>query len=203
MEPRAERITPRPPRLILIMGIAGSGKSELARGILEQLWAVYLDNNFLADAFSPESRTDEQYLAIRENLYAALYRIMWENLRAGNSVLVDAPHIRQVQDSDWCRWIQCLAEEAGATLRAIRCSCREELLKERLETRDEPRDRWKLGHWELFLKEQPPLTPIPFPHLELDTEQPLKASVTLAVSYILSPPRDPDGNLIEVSQRLP
>ena len=106
MEPRESRITLRPPRLILIMGVAGSGKSELAGGILEQVWAVYLDNNFLADAFSPESRTDEHYLALRENLYAALYRIMWENLRVGNSVLVDAPHIRQVRDPDWCRWVK-------------------------------------------------------------------------------------------------
>ena len=167
------------------MGVAGSGKSELARGILEQIWAVYLDNNFLADAFSPESRTDEQYLAIRENLYAALYRIMWENLRVGNSVLVDAPHIRQVQDPDWCRWIQCLAEEAGTPLCAIRCFCREELLRQRLAARGEPRDRWTLDHWEAFLKEQPPRAPIPFPHLELDTEQPLMENVARAVSYIV------------------
>lgn len=185
MEPREARITLRPPRLILVMGVAGSGKSELARGILAHIRAVYLDNNFLADAFSPASRNDEQYLALRENLYSALYRIMWENLRVDNSVLVDAPHIRQVQDPDWCRWIQCLAEEAGAALRAIRCSCREDLMRERLEARGEQRDRWKLQHWEVFLKEQPPRAPIPFPHLELDTEQPLAANVARAVAYVL------------------
>lgn len=167
------------------MGVAGSGKSALAGAILERISAVYLDNNFLADAFSPQSRSDEGYLSIRDNLYAALYRITGENLRIGNSVLLDAPHIRQVQDPEWCRWIQDLAAEAGASLRAIRCYCREELLRRRLEVRGEGRDRWKLDNWHAFLAEQPPRTPIPFPHLDLDTEQPLKANVARAVSYII------------------
>jgi predicted kinase len=172
-------------RLILVMGVAGSGKSTLARAILEQISAVYLDNNFLADTFSPGSRSDEEYLAIRDNLYAALYCITGENLRIGNSVLLDAPHIRQVQDPEWCRWIQDLAAEADASLRAIRCYCREELLRQRLEARGEERDRWKLENWQAFLAEQPPRTPIPFPHLDLDTEQPLEANVARAVSYII------------------
>jgi predicted kinase len=172
-------------RLILVMGVAGSGKSTLARAILEQIPAVYLDNNFLADAFSPMSRSDESYLAIRDNLYAALYRITGENLRIGNYVLLDAPHIRQVQDPEWCDWIQDLAADSGASFRAIRCYCREEVLRQRLEARGEERDRWKLEHWEAFLAEQPPRVPIPFPHLDLDTEQPLEANVARAVSYIL------------------
>lgn len=174
-----------PPRLILIMGVAGSGKSELARAILAQVWAVYLDNNFLADAFFPGSRTDERYLAIRENLYTALYRITEENLKIGNSVLLDAPHIRQVLDPAWCRQIEELAEKAGAWIRAIRCSCSEAVLRGRLEARGEKRDISKIENWQSFLEEQPPRAPIPFPHLELDTEQPLKANVAQAVSYIL------------------
>jgi predicted kinase len=200
--PRESHITVRPPRLILIMGVAGSGKSELARGILEQVWAVYLDNNFLADAFSAESRTDTRYLALRENLYVALYRIAEENLRVGNSVLLDVPHIRQVQDPEWCRRIEGLAEKSGGWMRAIRCYCSEPVLRERLEARGEARDRWKLEHWPAFLEEQPPRAPIPFPHLELDTEQPLKTNVAQAVSYILSPRRDPDGNVIEIPRYL-
>src|SRR3972149_5228616 len=115
-----------PPRLILVRGVAGSGKSELAKAILKQISAVYLDNNFLADAFSPGSRSDESYLAIRDNLYAGLYRITGENLRIGNSVLLDAPHIRQAQDPEWCRWIQDLAADAGAWVRGVLWFCGED-----------------------------------------------------------------------------
>lgn len=167
------------------MGVAGTGKTELSRAILEQLWAVYLDNNFLADAFSPKSRTDEQYLAIRENLYGALYRITEENLRIGNSVLLDAPHIKQVQDPEWHGSIQRLRDSTGARLCVIRCYCREQVLRERLEIRGEERDRWKLENWETFLKQEPARVAIPFPHLELDTENALEANVARAVSYIL------------------
>ncbi|MFQ5989319.1 MAG: AAA family ATPase [Candidatus Methylomirabilales bacterium] len=174
-----------PPRLILVMGVAGSGKSELAKAILEQVYAVFLDNNFLADAFSPESRTDEGYLAVRESLYTALYRITEENLRIGNSVLLDAPHIRQVQDPWWCRWILEFTKDAGAWMRAIRCYCREDLLWERLEARREKRDQWKLENWQTFLQQQPPRVPIPFPHLELDTEDTFETNAARAVSYIV------------------
>lgn len=167
------------------MGVAGTGKTELSRAILEQTWAVYLDNNFLADAFSPKSRTDEHYLAIRENLYGALYRITEENLRIGNSVLLDAPHIKQVQDPEWRRSIQRLVDATGTRLCVIRCYCREQVLRERLEIRGEERDRWKLENWETFLKQEPARGPIPFPHLELDTENALEANVARAVSYIL------------------
>ncbi len=176
-----------PPRLILVMGVAGSGKSKLARAILEEIWAVYLDNNFLADVFSPESRTDEQYLAIRENLYGALYRITTENLRIGNSVLLDAPHIRQVQDPAWCSWIHELAKDSGAWVRAIRCYCRTEILRGRLEARGEKRDQWKLENWQMFLTQQPPRVTIPFPHLELDTEDVVEANAARAVSYVVRP----------------
>lgn len=181
-----------PPRLILVMGVAGSGKSDLAKAVLAQVWAVYLDNNFLADAFSPDSRTDERYLTVREKLYAALYRITRENLQIGNSVLIDAPHIRQVQEPEWCLWIQGFAKDAGAWMRAIRCYCREELLYRRLETRSEPRDRWKLDNWQTFLEEQSPRAPIPFPHLELDTEQSMETNVARAVSYILKEEEYPE-----------
>ena len=167
------------------MGVAGSGKSVLARAILAQVRAVYLDNNFLADAFSPKSRTDERYLAVRENLYAALYRIAKENLQIGNSVLVDAPHIRQVQDPEWCRWVREFARDAGASMRAILCYCREDVLRERLKARREKRDQWKLENWQTFLKQQPPRVSIPFPHLELDTGNALDVNVARAISYIL------------------
>ncbi len=122
---------------------------------------------------------------MREKLYDALYRIAKENLLIGNSVLLDAPHIRQVQAREWCRWIQQIAEEAGAWMQAIRCYCREELLRERLTIRGEPLDRWKLENWQPFLQEQPLRVPIPFSHLELDTEQPLETNVARVVFYIV------------------
>src|SRR5215813_4682614 len=51
--------------LILVMGVAGSGKTTLARRILRHISAVYLDNNHIADAFSPDRRNGSAYDRLR------------------------------------------------------------------------------------------------------------------------------------------
>src|SRR5229473_148807 len=84
--------------LVLLMGVAGSGKTTLATEILRSAWLVYLDNNFIADAFYSKTRTDPDYLKLRKNLYDILYRITEENLRVGNSVLLDVPHVTHIQN---------------------------------------------------------------------------------------------------------
>ncbi len=68
------------------MGVAGSGKTTLAREILRRLWAVYLDNNHIVDAFFPHTRNGRAYQKLRPHFYQALYTIVEENLKRGNSV---------------------------------------------------------------------------------------------------------------------
>ena len=171
--------------LILIVGVAGSGKTTLAREILRLIWAVYLDNNFIVDAFFPATRTGAGYEKWRSGFYRALYKIVSENLAVGNSVILDVPHIKEMKDSKWRRSIQGLAKKAKAKLVVIRCHCSDVVLHSRLSSRAETRDNWKLSHWQQFLAEQPILTPIPFPHLEIDTEQNLSSNVDAALAYIL------------------
>jgi predicted kinase len=89
--------------LVLLTGVAGSGRSTIARGLLKYLHAVYLDNNFIADAFFPDTRRGAEYTRTRPRLYQALCRVAAENLRVGNSVLLDAPHIRQSRSNQWYR----------------------------------------------------------------------------------------------------
>jgi predicted kinase len=171
--------------LILLMGVAGSGKTTLANGILRRLWAVYLDNNQIAGVFFPHTRRGVKYTALRPYFYKALYRIAEENLKLGNSVLLDVPHMKEAQEPKWRRNIEDLVSRAGAKLIAIRCRCAENVLRSRLESRDEKRDRWKLGHWNEFLREQPIEMPLPFPHLDIDTEKNLLKNTATAMRYIL------------------
>jgi hypothetical protein len=42
-----------------------------------------------------------------------------------------------------------------------------------------------LTHWQEFLTQQPGLTRIPVPHLEIDTELSLSVNVNAALHYIL------------------
>jgi predicted kinase len=180
------RYLPKPPSLVLIVGVAGTGKSTLALEILRRCYAVYLDNNFIADAFYPNTRNGPAYKTLRQRFYKALYTITEENLKIGNSVLLDVPHVKEMQSSEWRNFIKGLAQRNKARLIIIRCFCREETLQARLRARGEARDRWKLKHWRQFLTSEPIETPIPFPHLDVNTEKYLSRNISIAIRYIHS-----------------
>ena len=170
--------------LILVMGVAASGKSTLSRKILQRIRAVYLDNNHIADAFFPNTRNGGRYARLRPSFYSTLYRIAEENLKCGNSVLLDVPHIKDVQTSEWPGSIKKLARRTKTTLVTIRCVCSEKVLHARISGRGELRDEWKLKHWKQFLTQEPIRVAIPFRHLDVDTEGSLPHNVNTAISYI-------------------
>jgi len=180
-----KRLLPQP-CLILIMGVAGSGKSTLAREILRRIWAVYLDNNYIVDAFFPETRSGRHYEKLRPRFYKTLYTITEENLKLGNSVLLDVPHVKEVQTYKWQAFIKRLVTKTNAKLIVIRCLCSEQNLQSRIRSRGERRDRWKLEHWKEFLRAQPINVPIAFPHLDIDTDKSLSTNRSAAVQYILN-----------------
>ena len=175
--------------LILVMGIAGSGKTTLSREIIRRTHAVYLDNNHIVDSFFPDTREGFRYEKLRAGFYEALYTIAEANLKLGNSVLLDAPHIKEVQTPEWIKRIRGLAKNNKAKLIVIRCGCTEESLRARIESRGERRDESKLRHWREFLAEQPIHVPVRFPHLEIDTDRSLLGNVTIAVQYITNQSR--------------
>ncbi len=171
-------------KLILMMGVAGVGKTAMARQVSSRLHCVYLDNNFIADAFFAETRESSGYRCLRPSFYAALYRIAEENLALGNRVLIDAPHVKQMKKAGWRRWLSDLVRRNRASLKIIRCHCDEHTLQERLAARGEPRDVWKLGHWQEFIGSEPVWVDIPFDHLDIDTMQDVPENVRKIIEYI-------------------
>jgi predicted kinase len=181
---RIERYVSECPCLILLMGVAGTGKTTLARELIRRVNAIYLDNNHIADAFFPETRNSEDYLASRPGFYRVLYAIAEANLMLGNAVLLDAPHVKEIQLAQWRRDIEDLVARANAELIVIRCICSEQVLKTRLQERGEPRDRWKLEHWKDFLRKEPIEVPVLFDHLDVNTEHSLQHNTDAAARYI-------------------
>jgi predicted kinase len=179
----------RHPALILIMGVAGVGKSTLSKRILKRLSAVYLDNNQIVDAFFPKTRTGRAYRKLRPAFYRALYTIAEENLRCGNSVLLDVPHIKEAQTAQWTTMITRLAARGGAKLIAVRCTCPEELLRSRLKSRGEPRDRWKLQNWAVFAADQPLDATMRLACLEIDTSQSPARNTETVLRHIIKASR--------------
>lgn len=171
-------------KLILMIGVAGVGKTTLAKPIASQLHCVYLDNNFIADAFFAETRDSSEYNRLRPCFYKALYRIAEENLALGNQVLIDAPHIKQMMEDAWQLWLEALVKRTKAELRIIRCHCDQNTLQERLAKRGEPRDAWKLAHWQKFMANEPIWIDIPFDHLDIDTSADKSENIPNIIGYI-------------------
>jgi hypothetical protein len=113
-----------------------------------------------------------------------LYAIAQANLTLGNSVLLDAPHVKDMQLPEWRRDIEQLVASAKAMLIVIRCVCSEPVLKTRLRERGETRDQWKIEHWREFLSGEPINVSIPFEHIDVNTEQTLPEAADIAVRYI-------------------
>jgi predicted kinase len=171
------------------MGVAGSGKTTLAKEILRRVNAVYLDNNHIADAFFPNTRSGRRYERFRPNFYKALYAITEENLQVGNSVLLDVPHIKEIQTVQWRRFVKALTARTRSKLIIIRCHCSEQALHSRIRLRNERRDWAKLKNWQQFLTEQPLASAIPFSHLDVNTETDLALNAAAAVEYIVQQSR--------------
>jgi len=174
------------PTLLLITGVAASGKTTFSKIILQKLHMTYLDNNFIADAFFPDTRNDSAYLKIKPHLYEILYSITKENLLIGNSVLLDAPHVKEMRDPQWRSFISDMVTTLNAKLVVIRCWCSEQTLRDRIASRGEKRDVWKLHNWQQFMLEQPVQMAIPFDHLDINTENNLAENISSVMDYILS-----------------
>ncbi len=149
-----------PPRLILFAGHAGTGKTTLAKQALPQLAArsgrdyFFLDKDTAYGAFSshvmglltgdPADRDSPTYLEhLRDREYAGLLDITRE-IMAGKFF---RPQELGLPANTICRiaWIDLSSDEA----------------RRRIERRADPRDAWKLAHWDSYLQRrvEPPEHP--------------------------------------------
>lgn len=166
-----------PPRLILFAGHAGTGKTTLAKQALPLLAArsgrdfFFLDKDTAYGAFSshimglltgdPADRDSPTYLQqLRDREYAGLLDITRENLALGLQVMLVGPFTREIMAGKFFR-----PQELGLPSETI---CRiawidlpSDEAHRRIERRADPRDAWKLAHWDTYLQRrvEPPEHP--------------------------------------------
>lgn len=164
----------RSPRVVMIGGYAGSGKTELGRIFARMTgWAI-LDKDTTTRAVveaalesldhSPNDRESELYLTtIRPAEYNSLIATLAENVQCGNSAIVTAPFIREFNDQAWCDRIAANIKSMGANLDVVWVRCDAETMRTYLKHRGAARDAAKLGNWNQYLSsidlESRPLMP--------------------------------------------
>jgi predicted kinase len=151
------------PTLVLVAGGPGAGKTALARALAAQFeQAILLDkdvvNGIWVDAMLARlngGKVDRESPIYIETLrpleYAALMGAAFDNLALGKWVFVVAPFGHELSDGAWVRRVKASVQKLRGRLRAIWIEIDAETAKARIAARNEPRDAWKLAHWNEFL----------------------------------------------------
>ena len=169
------KLSPSAPRLILFAGHAGTGKSTLAKRALPLIIEktgedfFFLDKDTVYGAFSahvmklttqnPNDRDSPYYLEnLRDWEYRGLIDVARENLLLGVNVILVGPFSKEIQSGRMFN-----AKELGVppqtTIQIAWIDLEEAEAKKRMERRADPRDEWKLAHWDQYAKRrtEPPM----------------------------------------------
>lgn len=153
------------PKLVLIIGVAGSGKTEIGKQISKRLNYVYLDKDTLTRPYTekfletsspnqdPNDRESTFYLEhIRPLEYLISLNTAEENLRLGNNVIVSAPFLSEAKMANWIKKEILVGRRLmrKIDLKVILIKSDRETERKRLIQRNADRDKWKLFHWEEY-----------------------------------------------------
>ncbi len=162
------KLSPAAPRLILFAGHAGTGKTTLAKKalplIIEKTGAdfFFLDKDTVYGAYSahimelttnnPNDRDSPFYLKnLRDWEYAGLIAIAKENLQLGVNVILVGPFSTEIQSGKIFNPDELgIPSESSIKIAWIDLEANE--ARHRLEKRADPRDEWKLQHWDEYIK---------------------------------------------------
>lgn len=172
------KLTPSAPRLILFAGHAGTGKSTLAKKALPLIVEktnedfFFLDKDTVYGAFSahmmelttqnPNDRDSPFYLEnLRDWEYNGLIDIARENLLLGVNVILVGPFSKEIQSGRMFDPVA-LGIPAQTSISIAWIDLEEGVAKSRMEQRGDPRDEWKLAHWDQYAKRrtEPPIHPV-------------------------------------------
>ncbi|UNK19054.1 ATP-binding protein [Paenibacillus sp. N3/727] len=153
-------------KLVFFVGVAGTGKTTVAKKLAVRIPAAFLDRDtvggrfvekFLeANGLDPNDRDSAFY---KENLrdleYDTTKDICIENLNAGQNVFMISPFTAELKNQAWIEEVISAADltKNEVDVKVIVVALQDmELQKERIIDRQTERDQWKLEHWDDFKK---------------------------------------------------
>ncbi|WP_018749902.1 AAA family ATPase [Paenibacillus sanguinis] len=151
-------------KLVFFVGVAGTGKTTVARKLARRMSAAFLDRDTVGGRFAEKilemngldtnDRDSDFYKQhLRDLEYEATRDICIENLSAGQNVFMISPFTAELKSREW---LGKLLQDAGMSSQEVDVKVVVVTLedmdtqKERIIERSTDRDSWKLSHWDDF-----------------------------------------------------
>lgn len=155
------------PTVIFVIGEAGVGKSAVGKMIAKHFHHTYIDKDtstiyltehILAESSPTKNKHDREsdfYMnTVRPLEYDTILAQVLENVELGNSSVVTAGFELEILDANWLQtnlYMKKIMELAS--LKVVHVQVDKQTLLNRLITRNELRDAWKLNNWNAYLQQ--------------------------------------------------
>lgn len=153
-------------KLVFFVGVAGTGKTTVAKKLAERFHAAFLDRDTVGGRFvekilemnglDKNDRDSEFYKKhLRDLEYDTTKDICIENLAAGQSVFMISPFTAELKNKEWLPETLAAAglDSSRVDVKVIVVTLSNmDVQKERIIDRQTERDTWKLDHWDDFKK---------------------------------------------------
>ncbi|MBA9083577.1 putative kinase [Fontibacillus solani] len=151
-------------KLVFFVGVAGTGKTTVARKLAERIQAAFLDRDTVGGRFVEKmlemngldvnDRDSDFYKKhLRDLEYDTTKDICIENLAAGQNVFMISPFTAELKNKAWIEEVLAAAgrskSEVDVKVIAVTLSDMD-TQKQRIIDRQTERDTWKLEHWDDF-----------------------------------------------------
>jgi predicted kinase len=153
-------------KLVFFVGVAGTGKTTVARKLADRIPAAFLDRDTIGGRFveailemnglDKNDRDSDYYKRnLRDLEYDTAKDVCIENLAAGQNVFMISPFTAELKNKQWIEEVISAAglEKQDVDVRVIVVTLQDMgMQKERIISRQTVRDQWKLNNWGDFEK---------------------------------------------------
>ena len=161
---RASGLLPGNPRVLMLAGLPGAGKSEFARRVNARRRFLTLESDRLRKSLFPRP---EYTGAENRRLFDACHRVMGEFLGQGYPVLFDATNIRERDRAP----VYDIARRYDAPLAVVVVTAPRAVVRQRLRRREAGQGAggWSDAGWAVYCRMAPGWEPVTGPYILADT----------------------------------